>query len=880
MAWWHRLWSRNARARERADEVRAHLDLYAEELMARGWSAADAQRQARLEFGNPRVKLEEVDALNGLAWFDALRRDLRYALRSLRASPGFTTVVLAVLTLGIGASTAIFSVVDAVLLRGLPFDASDRLVGISRVNLRDGSLEGAGFAAPDVIDYRLRQDVLESLAAVPEGPREFTLAGHQPEKVYGTRSTADLFAVLRVQPELGRVFSAENEIQGNHRVVLISHGLWQRRFGADPGIVGKTLVTGTMTREILGVMPRGFTYPVGIPQQVDLWVPWVVPATETSRVKGGRVSYLSLVGRLKAGVSMDQAQARMAQITASLAGEYPAWFKDQGVDVRPLVDAVVGDRVQSWMLMLLGAVACVLLIACVNVANLLLARATARSHEIRIRSALGASRWQLVRGMLTESLVLSVAGTVLAVVFAFWAVQILRAAMPANVPRLSSVVIDFRVLGIAALAASVCGVLMGLGPALHLSRPRIAGAFRESRQHTARNQRLRGTLVVLEVALAVVLLVGSGLFVSSFARLIGIDLGLDYRSVLTFPAYPRIDLSSEQTTNETYARADALVTDVLDRLRGLPGVESVAALSGGLPLTSSWTRTVVEVRGRSFTNDEGMVDIRQATPDYLKVMRLTLLQGRWLAPTDTRAGESVVVLNDEAARRYLGDGNPIGAEIRLQEKTSKIVGVVRGVRLGGPESEVRPEAYVPTSQHPIIGGAIVVRTSGDPLVTISAVRGALTTVVPTPSLSDVTTLEEIYAGLVATRRFNMLLLSLFGVLGIVIAAIGIYGVMAYLVTQRTQEIGVRMALGADTGTVLRSVLWEASRYLVLGLSIGLASASRLSTLVEGFLFRVPPRDLGVYAAAGALILVAGLVAAWVPARRASHVDPLVALRIE
>jgi putative ABC transport system permease protein len=879
MAWWRRLRSRNARAQERADEVQAHLDLYAEELMARGLSAADARRQARLEFGNPRVKLEEVDAMNGLAWFDALRRDLRYALRSLRASPGFTTVVLAVLTLGIGASTAIFSVVDAVVLRGLPFDASDRLAGVSRVNLRDGSLEAAGFAAPDVIDYRQRQDVFDSLAAVPEGPREFTLSGHQPEKVYGTRSTADLFALLHVQPALGRVFSAENEIQGNHRVVLISHGLWQRRFGADPHIVGKTLVTGTMTREILGVMPRGFTYPIGVPQRVDLWVPWVTPANEKPR-DGGRVSYLSLVGRLKAGVSIDQAQARMAQITASLAGEYPAWFKDQGVEVRPLVDAIVGDRVQSWMLMLLGAVACVLLIACVNVANLLLARATARSHEIRIRSALGASRWQLVRGMLTESLVLSVAGTALAVVFAFWAVHILRAAMPANVPRLSSVVIDFRVLGIAALAASVCGVLMGLGPALHLSRPRIAGAFRESRLHTARNQRLRGALVVLEVALAVVLLVGSGLFVSSFARLIGVDLGLDYRNVLTFPAYPRLDLSSEQATNETYARADALVADVLARVRGVPGVESVAALSGGLPLTSSWTRMVVEVRGRSFTNDESMVDIRQATPDYLKVMRLTLLQGRWLAPTDTRGSESVVVLNDEAARRYFGDANPIGAEIRLQQKTSKIVGVVRGVRLGGPESEVRPEAYVSTSQNAIIGGAIVVRTTGDPLVVISGVRAALTTVVPTPSLSDVTTLEQIYAGLVATRRFNMLLLSLFGVLGIVIAAIGIYGVMAYLVTQRTQEIGVRMALGADAGLVLRSVLWEAGRYLVIGLSIGLVSASRLSTLVEGFLFRVPPRDLAVYAAAGGLILVAGLVAAWVPARRASHVDPLVALRAE
>jgi putative ABC transport system permease protein len=879
MAWWRRLWSRNVRAQERAEEIRAHLDLYAEERMARGWSADDARRQARLKFGNPRVKLEEVDALNGWHWFDALRLDLRLALRSLRAAPGFTTVVLAVLTLGIGASTAIFSVVDAVVLRGLPFDASDRLVGVSRVNLRDGSLESAGFDAPDATDYRRRQDVFADLAAVPEGPIRFTLRGDQLEHVYGTRSTADLFAVLGVRPQLGRAFSSDNEIQGNHRVVLISDGLWHRRFGADPDIVGKTMITGTITREILGVMPRGFTYPIGVPERVDLWVPWVTPENENSR-DGGRVRYLSLVGRLKAGVSVDQAQARMAQITASLTAEYPAWFKDQGVDVRPLVDAVVGDRVASWMLMLLGAVVCVLLIACVNVANLLLARATARSHDIRIRSALGASRWQLIRGMLVESLLLSIAGTALAVVFAFWAVQLLRAAMPADVPRLSSVAVDLRVIAGAALAALVCGVLTGLGPALHLSQPQIAGAFRESRQHTARSQRLRGTLIVLEVALAVVMLVGSGLFVSSFVRLTSVDLGFDYRSVLTFPVYPRIDLSSEQATADTYARADALVSDVLDRLRTIPGVESAASVSGGLPLTSSWSRAAVEVSGRTFTSDEAMVDIHQATPDYLAVMRLNLLQGRWLAPTDTRGSAPVVVLNDEAARRYLGDVNPIGAEIRLQNRVLKVVGVVRGVRLGGPESDVRPEAYVSPAQSTIIGGAIVVRTAGLPPAIVPAVRTALTTITPPQSLSDVTTLEEIFGGLVAARRFNMMLLSLFGLLGIVIAAIGIYGVMAYLVTQRTREIGVRMALGADAWNVQRSVLGQACRYLVLGLSIGLASASSLSTLVEGFLFRVSPRDIAVYAAAGAVILVAGLMAAWLPARRASHVDPLVALRAE
>ena len=477
MMWWRRLWSRDVRAQERADEMRAHMDLYTEELLARGWSAADARRQARIRVGQPARETRRggrAQERMALARRAPPRPPLRVPQPPRLA--GLTAVVLVVLTLGIGASTAIFSVVDAVVLRGLPFDEGDGLAGVSRVDLRSGSLEAAGFAAPDVIDYRQRQDVFEALAAVPEGPSQFTLGGDTAEKVYGTRSTANLFAVLRVQPALGRVFSAEHEIRGNHRVVLISDGLWHRRFGADPGIVGKTLVVGTMSREILGVMPPGFSYPVGIPEHVNLWVPWVVPANETPRT-GGRVSYLSLAGRLKPGVSLDQAQARMAQITASLAAEHPAWFKDQGVDVRPLVDAIVGDRVQSWMLMLLGAVGCVLLIACVNVANLLLARASARSHDIRIRAALGASRWELVRGMLVESLMLSAGGTVLAVVFASWAVDSARGhagQSPATQRRGDR---PSRARRRAALAASVCGVLTGLGPALHLSRPQSPGQF-------------------------------------------------------------------------------------------------------------------------------------------------------------------------------------------------------------------------------------------------------------------------------------------------------------------------------------------------------------------------------------------------------------------
>ena len=431
--------------------------------------------------------------------------------------------------------------------------------------------------------------------------------------------------------------------------MLISDGLWRRRFGADSSVVGRTLVVGSVTREIIGVMPPGFGWPLAAPARADLWIPWVVPASEKSR-DGGRARYISLIGRLKPGISVEQAHARMDQIRGSLAAEHPDWFKDVGIRVRPLVDAIVGDRVRSWMWLLLGAVLCVLLIACVNVANLLLARTAARTHELRIRAALGASRWQLVRSLQAESLLLSAAGTVLAVVAVYWTVDIIRTVMPAGVPRLSAVDVNFRILGSATLTAIVCGLLMGLGPIVYLTTPNLAGALRDSRPLAAgaRSRHLQTAFIVGEVALAVVLLVGSGLFVASFVRLMRVELGFDHRGVLAIPLYPRIDLSSERARNETHARADALFNSVMERLRAMGGVESAAALCGGLPLTTSWTRVAVEARGRDFRNDADMVDIRQATPDYLNVMRLTLQHGRWLAPSDTRGSEPVVVLNDVA----------------------------------------------------------------------------------------------------------------------------------------------------------------------------------------------------------------------------------------
>lgn len=810
-----------------------------------------------------------------------MKSDLRNAFRTLRAAPGFTAVALVVLTLGIGATTAIYSVVDAVVLRGLPFDEADRLVAIREPGLKDPNMFGS-VAPQDFADWKARQDVFTDMAA-SSGIGGFTIReGGRPEDLRVIRATANLFAILRVAPRIGHVFTTANEVGGNHRVALISDGLWRRRFAADPDVVGRTMTFDDGVWEIVGVMPPDFRYPVGRARATDMWVPYVVPASQ--KVRGnGRSYYLSVVARLRPGVTVAQAGRRMADIRDALAVQYPKWFADRGISVRTLHDSVVGDSVRSWMLMLLGAVSFVLLIACVNVANLLLARATARSREMGIRAALGATRWRLARASMVESLVLSGAGTVCGVVAAYWGVEVLRATLPASLPRLSSVTIDLPVLAAAAAAAIVTGVAFGLVPALHLSRPNVAGALREEgRSSTAglARQRLRTTLIIAEVGLAVVLLVGSGLFVSSFVRLMNVDIGLDYHNLLTVSVYRRIDFQHLDRAGfeQAAARAGVTLTDVLARVRAVPGIDVTSALAGGLPLSGSWSRTSVTVPGNDneFRGDDE-VDIRQATADYLKATRLTLLAGRWIAATDGHDAAGVVVLNDEAVKRYLGGGPAVGRTIQING-TRTVIGVVRGVRLGGPETTVRPEAYVPMAQATILGADLVLRTHDDPLALVPAVKAAIWSVAPDLSIPEARTFEGMLGDLIAQRKFNMLLLSLFGLLAMTIASAGIYGVMAYVVEQRTPEIGVRMALGAQPGRILRMILGRAAAFVGVGLAAGLAGAWALSRLVGTFLFSVRPHDPAIYAGAAAVLMAAALVAALVPGLRAARIDPLKALR--
>jgi predicted permease len=853
-------------------------------VSAAWWARRSSERSERPRRRPPGLLLE----------FTTMWHDVRDAIRSLRSAPTFTIVALIVLSLAIGASTAIFSVVDAVALRGLPYDESDRLVQVGTIDVRTGTF-GSYQPPQNFADWKARQDAFVAMAATqPAGG--FTVDENGvPRDLPALKVTPGYFDVYRAYPQIGRAFIEEDHVEGNPRVALISDGVWRRQFGADPSVIGRTLrstavrtygapfpvPTGTWT--IVGVMPRGFRSPVSGTPGTGVWVAYVVPEDQRTR-DGSRSAPLQVTGRLADGVTVGDADAHITAITASLADAHPTWFENARGAVRTLHEATVGS-VRAWMLLLLGAVGVVLLIACVNVANLMLARATARRREMQTRAALGASRWRIARGLLVESLLLATAGTLLGLLVAVWGIDVLRAALPEALPRISTVTLDLRVLGVAALASVVTGLLFGLAPALQLSRPGGASALRDgSRGATADGTRLRSALVVSEVALAVVLTIAAGLFLSSFLRVANVDIGLDPRNVLTMEVWPRLDSSTPGWAEPAMARSAAAIPDILDRVAAIPGVVSAGFMAGDLPLTGYSARADVAVPGREqpFVGDD-RVQVRHVTPGYTAAVGTPVLRGRFFEAGDTRGATPVVVLNEEGAARYLGDREPIGATIaidRFAEQPVTVVGVVGNVRLFGPERAVQPEAYLPAAQGQFLGGALAVRTEGEPLAIAGAVRGAIRTSFPEISEPEAETLESLLGGLIAQRRFNMLIVGLFGALALAIASAGLYGVMAYLVTQRTREIGVRLALGAPPARVMTAVIGRGVVHTAAGVVIGVAVAWVLATSVEAFLFEVRPHDPVVYGAAAALLAACGVIAAFVPARRAARVDPVIALRTE
>ena len=824
-----------------------------------------------------------------------MRDELKAAIRSFRSSRSVTAAALVVLTLGIGATTAIFSVVDAVVLRGLPFDQHDRLVAVGERNSGPPRVLDPGrdpdaltaVAPQNYIDWVTEQRVFESMAAIASGWFTLRTPGSEPESLVPQRVTAGFFTVLRVAPAIGRGFSPEHETAGHERVVVLSDGLWRRRFGADPGVVGRVIpledleggaaATGGAGYEVIGVMPPAFAYPVGMTRATDIWIPYVVPPDHRLRNLARRNSYLQVIARLRPGISIAQAQAQMHQVAAALEQANPVWNKGNGVGVRSLVDHMVGARIKSWMLMLLAAVGIVLLIACANVASLLLARASARERDLAVRAALGAGRWQLVRQLMIESLVLSAAGTAGAILLGTWGVQLLRGAMPESLPRVTTIALDFRVLSAAAGLAVVTGLLFGIVPALKLSKPDLSTGLKEGSRSGTRpsRQRLRSALVVAEVALAVVLLVGAALFIGSFISVIRIEPGFSPDHILTAQVSPRIESRTQPRD------VGPEFTDIVERISRIPGVANAAMIVGGIPLNGGISLTTVTVPGKPLdpNSEDSPISVRRVTADYHAALKIPLRRGRLFTADDRQGSAPVVLINDAAALKYFPGEDPIGRTIHIREPLT-VVGVVGDVHQTSLEMDVRTEAYMPLTQGRVSGGELVIRTHGDPYDIVSAVKAAVYAVMADVPLRNVRTMEELIAARLAQRRLNMLLLGLFGLLGLTIAAIGIYGVMASVVAQRTREIGVRIALGASPSRVVASVLVNATMLVTTGVLAGTAAAWYLSASARAFLFRLEPTDPRAFAAALVAIVGAALIASAIPARRAARVDPIVALRSE
>jgi putative ABC transport system permease protein len=814
-----------------------------------------------------------------------LWQDLMYGLRMLAKCPGFTLVAVLALALGIGANTALFSVVDAVILRPLPFPAPDRLVAVWSTNQQRGELRTSA-SYPDFADWRSLNHAFERIAAFHTN--DFTLTGtDEPAHILGAVVSADLFRLLGVAPKLGRDFLSEEDDPGKTKVrpVILSYAFWRSRFGSDPQVIEKTVQLDSQSYTIVGVMPGGFQFPLqGKP--IDLWTSFLVDeiASDNEPITAERgAHYLSVIARLKPDVRLPQAQAEMDTIASALAHQYPDTDKYRGIALAPELERLVGD-VRPALLILFGAVGCVLLIACVNVANLLLARAAARQKEIAIRSTLGAGRLRLVRQLLTECILLAALGGALGLALAWWGSDLLLALSPENVPRLSGVHLSGHVLAFTAFASLLTGLVFGLLPALHVSRSDLAESLKESGRgstESARRSRLRSALVVAETALALVPLVGAGLLIQSLSRLEHVKPGFDPHNVLTF----NLGLPDARYS---YSQQAAFFEQLLPRIRALPGVRSASAVSP-LPLSGDDFRVTFEIEGRPVAkSDQPATNYREAAAGYFQTMHIPLLEGRDFSDQDNLKSPPVIIVNQTFAKQFFPGEDPIGKHIKpglssipgTHAVMREIVGVVGDVKHRSLNREAGPEVYEPESQMPFETLTLVVRTEGDPRGLIGAVREQVKALDKDLPIYDVKLMEEYLSTSVAQPRFNTMLLAIFAGVALVLAAVGLYGVMSYSVVQRTHEIGIRMALGAQQKDVLRMIVGQALRLTLVGTALGLAGAWAATRLMSGLLFGVKSSDPITYAGVALLLSAVALLACYVPAYRAMRVDPMVALRYE
>jgi len=863
------LFQRARREREFAEELESHLALHIEDNLRAGMSPDEARRVALIKLGGVTLTKQLHREQRGVPMLETLWQDLRFGLRILRKNPGFSFIAVLTLALGMGANTAIFSVVNAVLLRPLPYHEPERLAQIWESK---GDGKNSVFSPGNFLDWQKQAKSFEGLSVYDAWLPALSTAG-ETEQIVGVSASSNYFSLLGVTPQLGRTFTPEEESDGQNRVVVISHSFWQNRLGSKADVIGKELTLDQSSYTIIGVLRPGFRHlHLIFDQQPVIFRPFHVERVASQRAE----RYLSAFGRLKTGVDLGQAQAEMTAIARQLEETYPGTNRDSSVNLVALHREVTGS-ISLILLILQGTVAFVLLIACVNVANLLLSRVAAREREMAVRTALGAGRWKIIRLLLTESALLALIGGVLGLVLARWGVDLLVSFAPPDLPRREDISLDYRALGFTFLLSLLTALLFGLLPGFQATRANLNDALKEGSRSGFRRQRLRSVLVVAELALALVLLVGSGLLIHSLVRLQSVNPGFDTENMLTM----RIGLP---TLEARFEQQIVIYQQILARLENLPGAKA-AALTSSLPFAGSYSwSTDFKIEGQPVEPGKApLAGWRLVSPAYFQTMGIPLRAGRTFTNGDTFNSIGVMVINESFARQHFPNVNPIGRTITPKwkpERPRQIVGVVSDFKHKGLASDVTPEMYVPYTQQTWSTMALVVRTNAEPEKIQVAVQKAIWEVNPRAPISRITTMKRILDEQVLHSRFNTLLLGIFSALALLLAAIGIYGVMSYAVSLRSHELGVRKALGAQNMDVIWLVVKQGMKLALLGIVLGIAGAYGLTRLMATLLYGVSTTDPLTFAGVVLLALIVTFLACWIPARRAAKVDPMITLRSE
>jgi predicted permease len=860
------------------EEIEEHVRLLAEQYRRQGMTAEAALLAARRQFGNPTLLKEDLRAMQIIPAIEALRGDLTYAARMLRKNPGFAAAAVITLALGIGANTAIFSVCNAVLFKPLPYAEPSRMVTLSE-RQRDGTLSNV--APANFVDWRDASRSFSGMAAVRASSfaSSFILGGQgEASRLVGGDVSSSFFSVLGVRFMLGRNFLPDEDRPGQNRVAILSYAAWSARFGADRDIAGKTITLDDESYTVVGVLPAGFQFgstaaDFQARSQVDIWVPM---ALDPQRLQRG-AHMLCVIARLKPGVELAEAQAELDVMGTNLAQQYPKYNKDKGIVAVPLTDQVTGS-VRVALETLLGAVGLVLLIACANVANLLLSRAAARQKEMAVRIALGASRGRLAQQLLTESLLLASLGGIAGFVLALAAIAALTPQLPADLSRAAGIAVDTRMLIFTAVISLVTGILFGLGPLFGPWRESAGESLKQNNRTSSGIQtRLRSGLAVAQIAIAIILLIGAGLMVKSFWALMHVAPGFRSESVLT------ARLSLPRSRYPDNHRIAALEGELLESLLGRPGVQS-AGFATYVPLSgldNGWN-FLIEGRPPLPVGTYNMAEYRPVSAGYFETIGIPLLRGRSFTVADTAESPWVVMINDSMAREYWPSENPIGQRLQFVEKWLTVIGVVGDVLHEGLDGAAKAEMYVPVEQAPNIESdpTIVVRTALDSGASAAELREVVSAIDPAIPVDRIETMQQLVSGSVAQPRFRTIILTAFSLLALVMASIGIYGVMNYLVIQRTREFGIRLSLGATPSDVLRLVLRRAAVLIGAGTCLGLAGSALLVRFIAKLLFGTAPLDPLTFAVVPILLAAVALAASYIPARRATRIDPIVALRDE